>query len=158
MTQNLSKPKDIHSMSMKIDCNWLGTIIGSNIRSCLSQAHPSMAWQSELYWVLHITREYSYEIDCVSLFENHLFVGQQCWEQGRCWKAGKWQMPPSSSLCLQMLPNSSGSNLGQKKLVLSLDFPLCLPWSPGHYLARLFEVRPPHRYQEVTERHGSDNK
>ena len=65
-------------------------------------------------------------------------------------------MPPSSSLCLRMLPNGSGSNLGQKKLLLSLDFPLCLPWSPGHYLARLFEVRP-HRYQEVTERHGSDN-
>ena len=59
-------------------------------------------------------------------------------------------MPPSSSLYLQM-----ALNLGQKKLLLSLDFPLCLTWSPGHYLARLFEVRP-RPYQEVTEKHGSD--
>ena len=52
-----------------------------------------------------------------------------------------------SSKWLQFVP---------KKLLLSLDFPLCLTWSPGHYLARLFEVRP-HPYQEVTEKHSSDN-
>ena len=61
----------------------------------------------------------------------------------------------SVSKCFQIVPAQIRA---KKKLLLSLDFPLCLPWSPGHYLARLFEVRPPHRYQEVTERHGSDNK